>query len=288
MKCFYHNADLDGKCSAAIVHYAHPDVELIGINYGDVFPWDSIKQGERIYMVDFSLQPFEDMCRLANISDLIWIDHHKTAIEEAKKSGRYFRGLHRVGLGACALVWEWFTEHEGCDAFQGMPVPEPVRLLAEYDVWDHSDEECLPFQYGMRERNTEPSAKLWRILFRCMSYNGKTYQNIVYAGSVILKYEKRQNATHANVLCFETQIDGYRVIAANRGLGNSSLFDSVWDPDRHDIMCLFVWSKDHWKISLYSYKEDIDVSAVAKKRGGGGHKGAAGFQCSDIEWLISP
>ena len=71
MKAFYHSADLDGHCSGAIVKYAHPECELIGINYGDKFPWESIGQDETVYMVDFSLQPFSDMIRLNKACSLI-------------------------------------------------------------------------------------------------------------------------------------------------------------------------------------------------------------------------
>ena len=35
--------------------------------------------------------------------------------------------------------------------------------------------------------------------------------------------------------------------------------------------------KDHWVNSLRSKSPTVDVSAMAKKRGGGGHAQAAGF-----------
>jgi len=46
MKCFYHSVDLDGHCSGAIVKRAYPDCEMIGINYGDKFPWQQVYEGE--------------------------------------------------------------------------------------------------------------------------------------------------------------------------------------------------------------------------------------------------
>jgi len=70
MKCFYHSADLDGHCSGAIVKLRHPNCEMWPIDYGDEFPWDKIRWNETIYMVDFSLEPFEDMITLHH-------SHHK-------------------------------------------------------------------------------------------------------------------------------------------------------------------------------------------------------------------
>ena len=93
MKCFYHSADLDGKCSGAIVKMHFPECEMIGINYGDLFPWDRIEQNEVVWLVDFCLQPFSDMHRLNEVAILNWIDHHKTSLEEAEKAGFIADGL---------------------------------------------------------------------------------------------------------------------------------------------------------------------------------------------------
>ena len=80
MKCFYHSTDLDGRCSGALIKWRHPECELIGIDYGQAFPWHLVDSGECVWMVDFCLQPHEDMIRLARKCDLIWINHHKTSI----------------------------------------------------------------------------------------------------------------------------------------------------------------------------------------------------------------
>ena len=81
MKCFYHSTDLDGHCSGAIVKYRYPECEMIGINYGQEFPWDSIQPDEQVFMVDFTLQPFEGMERLNNLCNLHWIDRSTTTEE---------------------------------------------------------------------------------------------------------------------------------------------------------------------------------------------------------------
>jgi len=142
MKCFYHSADLDGKCSGAIVRSMW-ECELIGINYGDAFPWDSIEPGETVVMVDFCLQPFSEMVRLNELAELVWIDHHVSAIREAEACGFEARlaQVLEVGRAGCELAWEHYV---------GTEVPKAVRLLGRYDVWDHADPEVWPFTYGMR------------------------------------------------------------------------------------------------------------------------------------------
>jgi len=286
MKCFYHSSDLDGHCSGAIIKMAHPEVELIGINYGQDFPWDKIRLGEIVFMVDFTLQPFEQMERLSAMCDFVWIDHHKTEVEEAKKRNFNPKGLRRIGIGACALVWEYLFKTDA-------NIPSAVKLLAEYDVWNHSNSNTLPFQYGFRFfENTYPeNIELWKQFIE----SDERVQSVIEIGKTLLSYEENQNSKFCKAYSFETHLDvfddgrniGQRLsaICCNRGFTNSKLFDSVWDSSKYDIMIAFVRLKlpaKKWTVSLYSTKPDIDCGRIARYFGGGGHVGAAGFQCENL------
>lgn len=278
MKCFYHSADLDGHCSGAIVKHFNPECELIGINYGDKFPWETIGR-ETVYMVDFSLQPFKDMVKLYKTCNLIWIDHHISAMREYKNHGfmeEDIGGFRCDGIGACKLVWEYFTDK---------PTPYSIQLLAEYDVWNHEDPNTLPFQYGMRQYETFPSKNFdfWGDLFKD---DGSIENKIINEGRLILKYADSENKKYCSACAFETNLDGLKCIAVNKMLTNSKVFDSVWDNAKYDAMLTFGWRKGSWTISLYTDKPDVDVSAIAKNRGGGGHKQAAGFQCKEIPFKL--
>jgi oligoribonuclease NrnB/cAMP/cGMP phosphodiesterase (DHH superfamily) len=255
---------------------------MIGIDYGDDFPWDRIAPRETVYMVDFSLQPWDDMVRLSEMCRLIWIDHHKSAIDNQHSYPIRCRGRWTVGIGACALVWRWLAEAEQHPDFVDS-APQAVRLLAKYDVWDHSDHKCLPFQYGMRLRNTMPGEPIWDTV---LTGPQEAFIDLINEGETVMEYQRQQDAIRAKAMCFETELDGLRCIAANHGLGNSKLFDTVWDPERYDAMLTFNWRKSRWTVSLYSDKPDIDVSLVAKAHGGGGHKGAAGFQCAELPFEL--
>ena len=292
MKCFFHSADLDGHCSGAIVKHFNPECELIPINYGQDFPWDKIAPEEKVFMVDFSLQPFEGMKQLAAISDLVWIDHHQTAIDDYVNSGLSISGIQRSGIGACELSWEYFSRD---------PWPFAVQLLAEYDVWNHTDERTLPFQYGLRMQDTFPTSEsamnLWKLLF----HSEEVVNALIGAGKTIIEYETQTNAKFCKSYSFETIMPTYpmalagpspadvpftlRGICINKGFTNSKVFDSVYDPAKHDLMitfCRLPLPKKQWTVSLYSDKSEVDCGAIAKSFGGGGHKGAAGFQCDDL------
>jgi len=52
-------------------------------------------------------------------------------------------------------------------------------------------------------------------------------------------------------------------------------------------MMPFQFDGKKWTISLYTTKDEIDCSVIAKSNGGGGHKKAAGFQVEDISKVFS-
>lgn len=277
MKCFYHSADLDGHASGAIVKYTHADAEMVGINYSDAFPWETLTdRSETVFMVDFSLQPEEEMVRLHQSCQLIWIDHHKTALDALYNLGLAIEGNSREGIGACALVWEYLHRLE--------LMPHAIHLLAEYDVWDHHREETLPFQYGMRLRNTWPEhQELWNPLFA--TYDSPLRKAITDEGHLCLRYQNQQNEGCLKAYGFETTFEGLRAIACNRGFTNSQLFDARWNPEKYDLMitfCRLPLPKRLWTVSLYSTKPDVACGSLAKRYGGGGHNGAAGFQCETL------
>lgn len=291
--CFYHSADLDGHCSGAIVKHFRPDVELVGIDYGDEFPWDMITSETIVYMVDFSLQPFEWMLELQRrCSSLVWIDHHASAIEERDRMGASIRGCQEVGLAACELCWTWFSL---C-----VEMPEFIHMLGRYDVWDHQPG-VLAFQMGMRqevETRPERRPELWENLI-----SGMTLSPIYERGSTIIDYQQAQDAKYCSAYAFaaelpmlsagddpDASIGPLRVIAVNRGMCNSLVFASVWDPTSYDAMCAFARRPDgKWSVSLYTDRDDVDCGAYCKARGGGGHKQAAGFQqhtCPFSSWVL--
>jgi hypothetical protein len=286
MRCFYHGNDLDGKCSAAIVKYKHPECELIPIDYGQDYPWNSISKDEEIYMVDFSIQPFDWMLELPDT--LVWIDHHDTSIKEASDRNFDPLGIRDTSKAACELTWEYLFPDE--------MVPLAVILLGRYDVWDlhWSGRGCTStdlksFQYGMRGRDNNPEDPVWNVLFN-FTYirDSNTFvRYIIDRGHAIYTYLKKDHKKYAEGFSFETVLDGHTCICCNRGVVNSELLRSVWDEKRHDMMITFCRTPDKlWNVSLYTTHDGVNCGKIAQKYGGGGHRGAAGFKCKTLPFEI--
>lgn len=280
MKCFYHLRDQDGRCSGAIVKLVYPECELIGYDYGMPFPWETIQPDEDVYMVDVSLQPFSDMIRLRNsCANLIWIDHHIGAINDRNAAGSPFFGQQVVGESGCELTWKLLV---------GSDIPRAVTLLGRYDVWDWMNHEgAMEFQTAMWQFDTDPhNSEFWSRLFR----DNDLIDEMIHDGGLLLAARKKDNASRIKTLGFDTVLAGYRALAVNHGMTNSTIFDGAYDPERHDIMVAFCWYRDQWKVSVFVDKgrPDIDASVICKGFGGGGHTGAAGFRCAELPFRLAP
>jgi hypothetical protein len=289
MICFYHKGDLDGHCSGAIVRLCFPNALMVGIDYEDPFPWDLPQiQGdsEGVIMADFSL-PIEEMRRLYHFSQrFVWIDHHKTAIDQAGEAGFDPPGLRIVGKAACELTWRYF--------FSNNPMPPAVHLLGRYDVWDEKqpdwDTKILPFQYGLRIYPTDPSESasdaLWPFL---LDYRnpGNLVEEISKVGLSILTYQYQQDAKLMARHAFGSVFANLPALIVNHGPGSSMKFEAWAEVGDYPLLISFARLPQYkWLVNLYTYREDVDVGAIAQAHGGGGHRKAAGFICDELPFEI--
>lgn len=285
MICIYHSKDLDGYCSGAIVKLKYPDAKLIGFDYGQEFPIDEIPEGEPIIMIDVSL-PMDKMKGLAKHSNwkFTWIDHHISAIKDYKnfigEGESFVNAVLEDGIAACEGGWKYL--------FPDLRMPMAVKLLGEYDTWRNTDKErwnryIMPFQYGMRMKcqsaETFPMEVLKQEGNESLSFSA--VNELIVVGSSILEYQKMQNE-RACRYAFEIEFEGLRAITLNNGGANSQVFASVYDENKHDIMIPFFFTGTNWTFSIYTTKDEIDCSVIAKSKGGGGHKKAAGFQLKEL------
>jgi len=244
--------------------------EFLRINYKDEFPFDKILPGEIIIIVDFSLQKPGEFEKLLNITgNIIWIDHHKTAIE--KHGDLKLAGIREDGVAGCELTWRYF--------YPNIPVPKVVSLLGDYDVWAFKyGEDTNRLQTGIRLQDTTPESVMWELWLR-PDYSPYRELN---DGQIALNYRTNHYAGLIKSWAFFTEFEGYKAIACNAGSVSSQLFDSVTED--YDLMMPFCYDGKIWTISIYT-KKDIDCSELAKKYGGGGHKQAAGFQCKELPFI---
>lgn len=279
MICIYHSRDLDGWMSAAIVKLKYPDVELLGWDYGQPLPdWEKLIDGHKVIMVDISFPP-EEMAHYHKFNGLIWIDHHISAIKNMDTLNLLIPGTRDISKAACELTWEYL--------FSDQKMPELVRLLGRYDCFGHrgTDEELevLELQYGARGAINNPTSALAYLEVAASGEEGDKFacDTLSESGHAIYEY-LRADAQNIYKRIFPITIDGYKFACVNQDRFNPINFDINYHDDGYDGFACFWYDGKQFNYSLYNDNGEVDCSVLAKARGGGGHKGAAGFRTNEI------
>lgn len=309
----HHSADFDGLFCREIARKFLPEATLVGWNHGD--PFVDVKEFDQIYILDLSPE-----CVSANDARnrIIWIDHHKSSIDKFDPA---IPGYRIDGVAACRLAWQWFDDRGSCQDPAMLPskqeyvdrkVSEPlaVRLAGEYDIWDRRDPDAELFQHGLRSR--EITSHDWSILLTGPSKppieevermidvghpldlrpDGTVDTSIGFvrgllnAGRSIQYAQTKQNESIIKAAGFTIEFEGLKFLACNHARYNSFLFTAGLTPE-HDGCFGFAWRDGNWNVSLYHApgKEHHDLSLIAVKYGGGGHRGACGFRVKSLPFL---
>lgn len=299
----YHSSDLDGHLSGALVRYWLEEIEkvkepiqMLPINYGEPFPYEIIRPEDILFMVDFALQPVQEMVNLNELCHLHWIDHHQTSLADPKDKGQTWmegiKGIRSAEGAACELVWRYFWHHP--ETLETNPMPNFVQWIGIYDRWDQRDmglweNIVLPFQFGMKARETDPATdegyECWRHILEIKDREvlRSAVTSIILQGLAVKRYADKQLKNFINVHAFTTTWNGITWLVMNGGGINSAKETSAFDPTVHQGVLGYVNVKGNfWRVSMRTDRDDLDLSALARQFGGGGHKKAAGFRIKDL------
>lgn len=293
----HHSADYDGIFCREIARKFLPDAELVGWDFADA-PLGAVRltTGDRIIVMDlpigqtFAVDPKSDVVKNC---DIVWIDHHASAIASHPNK---IPGYRIDGVAACRLAWQWFQEekiaHKTGEAIRlpekehyiNRSVGEPiaVRLAGEYDIWDKRDPNAELFQHGLRSQDL--TNEDWSCL---LSHTGlPRVEKLLRQGECLQYAQKKQDAFIAKNRSFDVDFEGLKFMAINAVRCNSLTFEAATRPD-HDALLGFYWNGKDWNVSMYHapHRKDIDLSVIAVKYGGGGHKGACGFRAAKLPFI---
>ncbi len=298
----YHRADFDGLFSGAVcLHWLKKlghEVTLKGWDFGDtpIDGNDYVDIDSSIYVVDLPPECVE--IEDGEHASFFWIDHHKSSIEKYPES---LPGLRIDGVAACRLAWYYFqTGAEGSglewavqkSEFISRLVREPLALTlaGEYDVWDKRDYRAEQFQFGLTACGPWTPEELAEEFLKFSRADGAPTGDLesMRVGKVCNDGEaamKWQQAYAADVC----KSRGYRVFSDGLWfwcLASIHAKNSMWFPqgsvpnDVDALMCYRIEGTGTVTFSLYHKpgREELDLSEIAVKWGGGGHKGACGFE----------
>ena len=289
MKVFHHG-DADGKCAAYWVHKRYPHLtenDFIYIDYGMNIDWFSkFEKDEPIIIVDFSFEPKDMEKILTKTKNVVWIDHHISAINKYKDFKYDIKGLRYDGIAGCMLTWAYFNKmNDGRIPFDPkmcIEAPWMTKYVHDHDVWLHEyGDETKCFKLGLDcIENIDPLNPVWERLLDI-----EEVRKVIKDGSIIMKFRDSLGINACQKYGFEYSFDGHKAFCLNNVFGGSEWFTDLIK--KYDIVCCFHYmGRDKiWEYSLYSEKDYIDCSKVVQAVFGpkaGGHKGAAGGTSNEL------
>lgn len=289
----YHASCPDGWAAAFICKKKYTEAEFVPLNHGlDEATLENlieiICRDKDVLMVDYSLRTRELNDRLnAAAKSFRILDHHKSAREVLDGATYAIFDMGRSGAG---LAWDYLFGKDsplGDNLLGGNARPWWVDYTEDQDLWNW----VLP---GSQEINaylmTQPrTMESWDGMLAFLSIGledsitqvtklGKGVRQYIeyYTRSVIAERQE-------GILAFENR--NYRVAALNIPYAGVSEAGNALVELGYDIgLAWFERGDGQTQFSLRSKKGgDVDVSAIAKNYGGGGHQSAAGFQ---VDFLI--
>lgn len=251
----YHANCWDGFCAAWVARRALGDIEAVPAYYGSTPP---TVEGREVYVLDFSYPRVVMNKMHEDAKSLVVLDHHKTAREALDGSPFCTFDMNKSGG---RLTWEWFNRADA-------PAPWLVDYTEDRDLWRHALPETENINAALRSYPLD--FELWD------QFANRASVSFVLEGAAIRRAEKAIVESHVRN-ARETDMDGYRVLTVNATVLFSEIAGEL-AKGRPFGACYFDRQDGKRQWSLRSADDGVDVSAIAKSHGGGGHAHAAGYE----------
>lgn len=301
MKVFYHG-DADGKCAAYWVRVGNKracpyPTEFIEMQYSTLFPLDSIRRDELVYIVDFSIHPYLMRALLDRTQNVVWIDHHANAISQYDDFGVRIDGLRNTDYSGCMLTYvyltrlvrpdgqekstidDWIADLDILDSIASS-APEFTKLIDDYDTWKFKyGDKTKQFQAAFDAHDFHPESYEWGKLRSYLDY-------YVNAGKHMIEYRNNLMDKIIKKTRKDVELMGHKGLLINTCEADGNIFIGL--VENYDFWGWWYLGEGGMvKVSIRSNK--MDVSELARQFGGNGHKGAAGFtvdlRTSELSWL---
>lgn len=265
----YHNDCSDGFSGAwAAWKKFNNKAAYIGVNHNE--PPPKGLKGKEIYSVDFTYPKPITKKLMRDNARVTAIDHHISAKDVTLMT---YKPLYAINHSGAVLAWKYFHP--------GKKVPRLLKYVEDGDLWRFA----LPhtrrvYAYlELKENTFEKWSKAARDLERA-----SIRKQYIEKGKLLLEYEQRM-VERLVEKAVKVRFAGYTAYAVNTPIHISKTGHAL---AQKLPPIAVVWHQVSGKI-LVSLRSDgtADVSKIAKRYSGGGHKAAAGFtlkSLKDIPW----
>jgi oligoribonuclease NrnB/cAMP/cGMP phosphodiesterase (DHH superfamily) len=224
---------------------------------------------KNVLMCDFSYKYDVMMKIISEAKSVFIIDHHKSAEAELKMIDDKYK-LFDMNHSGAYLTWKYFFPE-----IDTVSMPMIIQYIEDHDIWKHvlpntreitSYISTLPFEFEEYEKLLDDEYLTKTILPLAIGMNK---QNVVYIDKAMsfstMKFvqidDKYYFVSHINSSILKSEI-GNQILTVYPNCDFSSIYST---------------NNNTSYISLRSEEGRSDVSLIATKYGGGGHKFAAGI-----------
>lgn len=265
----YHGNCADGFGAAWACWKRYPDWEFYPGVYQNAPP--DVK-GRDVYMLDFAFKRpvVEEMARTAE--RIMILDHHKSAAEEWPEGSGYpinicpMFNMHQSGA---MIAWEFWHANK--------PAPKLLQHIQDRDLWRFALAGTREIQANLFSYPYDFA--LWDKLMEM------PVEQLISDGAAIERKHHKDIAELLGVVTRMMEIGGYTVPVANlpytltSDAGHKLAVGNGTDAEPQYPFAACYWDTPAGRVfSLRSANGGIDVSEIAVKYGGGGHRSAAGYR----------
>lgn len=248
------------------------DALYIPVQYGQPVP-EEAHGVENLYIVDFSY-PLETMRQIvANCGYLCVIDHHASAEADLKAfaAERGEMGDLVFDLRSSGAVLTWTTLHRS-------PVPRLLSYVEDRDLWlwRLADSKAISASIASRPWTFEEWDDMEDHLRNCTgTLNTEGHAILRYQGQLVERHVKAAKLEH-----WEDDHDGVMPVpVVNATCLQSEIGHALCEAFPNSMFSASYYDRPDGK-RCYSLRSigEFHVGNYAKRRGGGGHRNASGFE----------
>jgi uncharacterized protein len=268
----YHHPCPDGCTSATIANKyfkeKNKEVEFWGLPAGNTPTevYDKLKN-KTVLICDLSFKKDVIVKLLPLVKGLLIIDHHKTAQEDLENLDNQYKIFDMNHCGA-VLVWKWF--------YPDKPVPLFVRYIEDNDIWIKAMPETLEVTAYVSSLDLE-----FDIYERFVNDESLVYSEIIPYGKILLTQAQKQTENalkKSTVKMIELDEQYYFCGVCNTTTNINEVANTMLSKFHHTDFSVAYSSYSNGinSTSLRSNDTRADVTQIAKKFNGGGHRNASG------------
>jgi oligoribonuclease NrnB/cAMP/cGMP phosphodiesterase (DHH superfamily) len=269
----YHHPCLDGFTAAWVAHrFFGENAEYRPVNYGrEGITVDDVA-GRIVYLLDFSMkQPvLREFAKYAH--RIIILDHHHSAQQDLEPllTDGTVEGEFDMTRSGALMAWNYFFPKEEPPPF--------VEYVSDRDLWQFK----LP-------RSKEVNAAMFSYDYSFETWDDfwvKGVSGLAAEGATLRRQFMKDLSEIKNEAATRMTIAGHDVpvVNANHMFG-SEICSQLAEGEKFSAYYWINKNGDYVFGLRSTFESNFDVSEVAKRFGGGGHKTASGFRVKSLQEL---